>query len=89
MAKRIKLDDTKPLKHDDDNPPPKQQQIIRQLREANQDQPNKWKNQIKTQLKPRHPPVKQKTRPIPYHLQRYVEKWKNKLNQSGHLEKYN
>ena len=41
---------------------------------------------IKTQLKPGHSPVKPKTRPIPYHLQSYVEKI-YKLIQSGHLQK--
>ena len=43
--------------------------------------------EIKTQLKPGHLPLKQKARPIPYHLQNYVEKELNKLNKSGHLEK--
>ena len=35
--------------------------------------------EIKIQLKPRHPPIEQKTRSIPYHLQSYVQKneWPN------------
>ena len=41
---------------------------------------------IKIELKPRHPPIKQKARPIPYHLRSYVEEI-NKLIQSGYLEK--
>ena len=42
---------------------------------------------LKIQLKPRPPPRKQKTWPIPYHLQSYVEMEINELIQSGHLEK--
>ena len=39
------------------------------------------------QLHPGHPPIKQKTRTIPYYLQSYVEKQINKLLQSRHSEK--
>ena len=45
--------------------------------------------EIQKQLKPGHPPIKQKTRPITYHLQIYVEKEINKLIQFGPLKKYN
>ena len=38
--------------------------------------------EIKIQLKPGHPPTKQKTRPILCHLQSYVETQTNKLFQS-------
>ena len=41
----------------------------------------------KVQLKPGHPPIKQKARPIPYHLHSYVEKVINRLIESGHREK--
>ena len=43
--------------------------------------------EIEIQLKPGHPPIKQKTRNKPYHLQNYLEKEKNKQFHSGHLEK--
>ena len=42
--------------------------------------------EIKLQLKPGHPPIKQKARPTPYHLQSYVQKEINKLIPSRHLE---
>ena len=41
----------------------------------------------KIQIKPGHIPIKQKARPIPYNLQRYVEKEINKNIKSVHLEK--
>ena len=43
--------------------------------------------EIKLQLRPVHPPIKQKTRLIPYQLQWYVEKELYNLLQCGHLEK--
>ena len=41
----------------------------------------------KLQLKLGHLPIKQKDRPIPYHLQNYVKKEINDLLKFGHLEK--
>ena len=43
--------------------------------------------EINIQLKPGHYPVKQKARPIPLHLQKYVGRELEKLIKSGHLEK--
>ena len=43
--------------------------------------------EINMQLKPGHYPVKQKTRPIPVHLQEAVGKEIEKLTKSGHLER--
>ena len=44
-------------------------------------------NEIKTQLKPGHFPIKQKTRPVPLHLQEDVGRELEKLIKSGHSEK--
>ena len=43
--------------------------------------------EIRRQLKPGNLPLKQKDRPIPHHLQNFVEKETDKLIKSGHLEK--
>ena len=43
--------------------------------------------EINIQLKPGHYPVKQKTRPIPLHLQEDVGQKLEKLIKAGHLEK--
>ena len=43
--------------------------------------------ETKIQLKRGHPPIKQKTRPIAYQLQKYVEKSINKPDHSGQLQK--
>ena len=43
--------------------------------------------EIKIQLKQGHNPIKQKTRPVPLHLQEDVGKELDKLNRTGHLEK--
>ena len=45
--------------------------------------------EINIQSKPGHYPVKQKTRPIPLHLQETVGKEIDKLTKSGHLERVN
>ena len=42
--------------------------------------------EIKIKLMPGHPPIKQKTRPIPHNLQSCVVKERVKLLQFGHLE---
>ena len=44
---------------------------------------------IKIQLKPGHQPIKQKARPVPLHLQKYVERELERLIKSGHMEKVN
>ena len=45
--------------------------------------------EIKIRIKPGHYPVKQKTRPVPLHLQKDKERELERLIKSGHLEKVN
>ena len=88
LAARKYLDHTTYRKDDNTNRPLRKKGNNYTIWKTIQDEPKKTEDtEIKIQLKPGHLPIKQKDRPIPYHLQNYVEKEINNLIKSGHLEK--
>ena len=66
---------------------PEKDKIFTKFEKLFKSNPQIKDTEIKIQLKPKHPPVKQKTGPIKYHLKSYVGKEIDTLIQSGHLEK--